>query len=102
LKGIRPTSEFALIDNIQHYLMYKSLSENAMSADSYREQVDSIYADATVPLLVNDCIDIVELYVNVPVLAADARNDLPATFLRALAFADAHPKLTELLIGANE
>jgi hypothetical protein len=73
-----------------------------MSADSYRSQVDSIYADATVPLLVNDYIDIVELYINVPVHAADARNDPPATFFGALAFADAHPQLTELLIGADE
>ncbi len=101
LSGIRPTSEFALMDNIQHYLMYKSLSENAMSADSYRAQVEAVSADTTVRLLVNEHSDVVELYVNVPVLAADARNDPPATFLRALAFADAHPQLTELITGVD-
>jgi hypothetical protein len=102
LSGIRPTSEFALMDNFQHYLMYKSLSENAMSADSYRAQVDAVSADTTVGLLVNEHSDVVEMYVNVPVLAADARNDPPATFLRALAFADAHPQLSAFLLGSSE
>lgn len=102
LKGIRPTSEFALIDNIQHYLMYKSLSENAMSAESYRAQIDSVYADATVPLLVTEYIDIVALYIDVPVHAADARNDLPATFFGALAFVDTHPAVTAYILGSAE
>ena len=100
--GRRPTSEFELMDNIQHYLMYKNLRNQIMSAESYRAQVDSIYADATVPLLVNDYIDIVALYINVPVHAADARNDLPATFFGALAFVDTHPEVTAYILGSAE
>jgi hypothetical protein len=99
--GRRPTSEFALMDNIQHYLMYKNLREQAMSADSYRAQVDSVYADATVPMLVNDSIDVVELYLNVPVLTAAARNDPPALYFAAMAFVEAHPQLTAMLIGTD-
>jgi hypothetical protein len=100
--GRRPTSEYALIDNFQHYLLYKYQNDNPSDASRLRMAVTSVHGNDMVRYLATDYFNIVSAYLNVPTGILDARNVPPAQYFAAISFREAHPAITDALLRSVE